>query len=276
MIQTNNLFPLPFYPANPVEAGIAYWQSKKWWAGKIYPLYYPTGYLPPFQCSHFGEVIEIKILSDKGVELYRINDPSLTQPANFVDIGGVLVHYGNSIEWSQMPEGRYYMQICTDDEDNEFCVSEIWTAVGDIKSFLKLEWWDDEDFVTEQGTIIYDGTYRNRLYVAAELAKPEYVFDEDGEERDGYFYPEKMLSTKRYHFSFLAPEYLLDALRFVRLSDHVTLTVNATVPVGITAPQIVYNCDSFLLTPEWVEAGDLATVSVEFTAGTVAKKIARL
>jgi hypothetical protein len=37
----------------------------------------------------------------------------------------------------------------------------------------------------------------------------------------------------------------------------------------------VYNCDTFLITPEWQEQGDLASVEIEFETDTVVKKIGR-
>lgn len=37
----------------------------------------------------------------------------------------------------------------------------------------------------------------------------------------------------------------------------------------------VYNCDSFLITPQWQTQGNLASVTVEFQTNTVVKKIGR-
>jgi hypothetical protein len=96
--------------------------------------------------------------------------------------------------------------------------------------------------------------------------KLEAVLEEQGETRDGYFFPEKMISEKVYKCNFLAPEYLCDVMRLIRLSDHVVLVDQ----YGNT-----YRCDTFLCTPKWQEQGNLANVEVEFTCNTVVKKIGK-
>ena len=104
--------------------------------------------------------------------------------------------------------------------------------------------------------------YRNFIYLPTELGKPNYDFEETGEDRDGFYYPEKQLSEKTYRFSFIAPEYMLDALRLVRLSDYVTVTDQYGYD---------YHADRFLMTPKWLGDGDLASVVVEFQTDTVVK-----
>ena len=142
----------------------------------------------------------------------------------------------------------------------------MFTIVNDISGYLKLEWWDVDDFYMDEGVIIYKSPlFRNKLYLCADIAKPEYIFEEDGETRDGYFFPAKQISEKRYHFTFLASEYLLDVMRFVRMADYAQITKN----------EQVYKLDTFLITPEWEDNGDVASVDAEFDTATVAKKIGR-
>ena len=64
----------------------------------------------------------------------------------------------------------------------------------------------------------------------------------------------------------LASEYLCDVMRFIRLSDVVFIRDQ----FGNT-----YRADTFLINPKWEEQGDVASVEIEFTCDTVAKKIAR-
>ena len=160
--------------------------------------------------------------------------------------------------------GQYYCRMA--DARHEWW-SEVFTAVADSDRLLKIEWWDAEDFVMDAGVIVYKfagGTqFKNRLYLKAEIAKPEYTFEEEGETRDGYFFPTKQISEKRYKFAFMASEYLLDVMRFIRLSDFVQISNGGRV----------YIPDSFLITPEWEADGDVAGVSAEFDTDTVAKKI---
>jgi hypothetical protein len=75
-----------------------------------------------------------------------------------------------------------------------------------------------------------------------------------------------MISEKRYKCSILAPEYLCDVMRFIRLSDFVDV---------LDQYGTMYHCDTFLCTPEWQEQGDLASVEIEFETDTVVKKIGK-
>lgn len=158
-------------------------------------------------------------------------------------------------------DGQYYAEM-SDGVDTWY--SEMFTISKAASSYLKIEWWDIEDFVMDAGAIVYTSPkYRNRIYLPADIAKPEYDFEEESEERDGYIFPIKQISKKTFHFSFLASEYLLDVMRFIRLSDY----------VEITYKEQRYSVDSFLLSPEWEDYGDVASVDAEFTTATVAKKV---
>ena len=66
-------------------------------------------------------------------------------------------------------------------------------------------------------------------------------------------------------FKFLASEYLLDVMRFIRMADYATIQYQGQT----------YNLDTFLITPEWEDNGDVASVEAEFDTATVAKKIGR-
>lgn len=198
---------------------------------------------------------------------------------DFPDLGiSVAVFPGGYGIPGAQPIGRYFFDVVgakNGAEVESIGLTDVITVVGNLDGFLKIEWWDDEDFYLDSGdVIVYDGhgttgdyarqtTFRNEVYLKADIAKPEYIFEEEGETRDGYFFPIKMISEKRFRFSFMACEYLLDAMRFIRMADHIQITYRDEV----------YNCDSFLMTPEWEKEGDLAAVQCEFETATVAKKI---
>ena len=159
--------------------------------------------------------------------------------------------------------GQYYLHL-SDGRDDYY--SDVFTVVEDTTPLVEIMWWDDEDFVMDSGAIAYTSPwFRNRLLLPIDIAKPEYTFEEEGETRDGYFYAFKQVSSKKYRFKMWAPEYLLDVMRFIRMSDHIMVYDHQH--------SNSYSCDSFLITPEWEQEGDIASVEVEFTAGTVAKKI---
>ena len=98
------------------------------------------------------------------------------------------------------------------------------------------------------------------------IRETEYKFEEEGEERDGYFFPEKQISEKTYKCTILAPEYLCDVMRFIRMADYVRVTDK----YGRN-----YDCDTFLITPKWQTQGNLASVEIEFETATVVKKNGR-
>lgn len=176
----------------------------------------------------------------------------------------VIVYGGQWPAFSQMENGQYYIEL---GDGVQKWYSEIFTVVNDISGYLKLEWWDIEDFRMDAGTIVYEQpAFKNVLYLCSDIAKPEYEFSEEIIERDGYTFPVKQVSEKRYRFSFLASEYLLDVLRFVRMADYAKITKGG---------QTWFNLDTFLISPEWEDNGDIAVVDAEFTTATVAKKIGR-
>ena len=161
------------------------------------------------------------------------------------------------------PEGLYYAEIS---DGVQRWYSEVFNIVRTVNDYMSIEWWDEEPLYYSGGHIEYSGeTFKNRVYLPTQVGKPEYDFQEEGEKRDGYFFPEKQTSEKIYKFSFLAPEYLCDAMRIIRMSDHVVITSRGEK----------YEADSFLFTPKWQEQGDLAGVEAEFETDTVIKKIGR-
>ena len=172
-----------------------------------------------------------------------------------------LIYTGTLPFVSSFNDGQYYARIVS---GSNIWYSEVFTVVNDITPYIKIEWWDNEDFVMDAGTIVYKNpAFKNVLYLNADIAKPEYPFEEEGEMRDGYFFPVKMISEKRYRFKFFASEYLLDVMRFIRMADFANIIANGQV----------YSLDTFLITPEWEDNGDVASVEAQFDTATVAKKI---
>lgn len=238
--------------------------------GQTYPLYCETSYLPPFQIirAHNGNPLASAILCDmdgNSVEdlvtlLYDSGLVIKSFTGYDVIVYPAWLRLGHSIS-----EGRYYLRVS--DGVNTW-YSDVFTVVGDVSSFMKIEWWDEEDFIFDTGRIVYEydaaHRFRNVLYLSTELGKPEYDFEEEGEKRDGWFFPEKQISEKTYRFTMLAPEYLLDVMRLIRMADHVMVTDR----YGRS-----YECDTFLITPKWETQGDLASVEAEFTTDSVMKKL---
>lgn len=269
MIPNNNLSVLPFYESSQ------YQNARKWWMyGRVYPLFCPAGFLLPFQIitQHVeNSVVQIAYLFDANNETTPIADLTTSIQSGitkkeFATLGyDVWVFPGESAVINSLPNGRYYVRLQIGTASVIMSrVSEIFTVVNDLQPYLKITWWDVEDFTMDAGTIVYTNpAFKNVLYLQSDLAKPEYPFEEEGETRDGYFFPIKQISEKRYRFNFLASEYLLDVMRFIRMADFAEIEYHGQR----------YNLDTFLITPEWEDNGDVAAVEAEFDTATVAKKI---
>ena len=266
MIPNNNLSVLPWY------SSIEQQNARKWWLyGRVYPLFTPAGFLLPFQI-----LLDYRATpSMSACVLYDANtnavvDSSVATKLNntgfafkqFSALGyTVAVYPGLLPAFTSLANGRYYLRITI---NGVYYYSEIFTVVNDIQPYLKITWWDNDDFTMDAGTIVYKTpAFKNVLYLQSDLAKPEYPFEEEGETRDGYFFPTKQISEKRYRFNFLASEYLLDVMRFIRMADFAEIEYHGQR----------YSLDTFLITPEWEDNGDVAAVEAVFDTATVAKKI---
>ena len=265
MTPNNNLSVLPWY------SDIKYQNHLKTYAyGNIYPLFTPARTLLPFQIirsKRANAITGVNLYTKTGTLFLDITTQIIEtglQVKAFPTLGiDVIVNPGILPMAINMPEGIYYATI-TDGVETWF--SDMFTVVNDVSNYLKIEWYDVEDLTFDEGAIVYQSpAFKNVVYLCAEIGKPEYVFEEDGEKRDGYFFPEKQVSEKTYKFTFLAPEYLCDAMRIIRMCD----------VVKVTAEGRMYDCDTFLITPKWQTQGDIASVETEFECATVIKKIGK-
>lgn len=264
MIPNNNLSVLPWY------SSIEQQNARKWWIyGRVYPLYTPAMFMLPFQIlrtHRTGTTISSFRVYTKdgtlvGTYTQQIRDAGLIIK-QFTTLGyDVIVFPALFPVFAQMENGQYYAVLY---DGTQTWYSEMFTVVNDIEPYLKITWWDLNDFTMDAGTIVYTNpSFKNVLYLQSDLAKPEYQFEEEGETRDGYFFPTKQISEKRYRFNFLASEYLLDVMRFVRMADFAEIEYHGQR----------YSLDTFLITPEWEDNGDVAAVEAVFDTATVAKKI---
>lgn len=291
MNRNSNLNPLPWYETLG-EQGF----RKHWAYGKVWPLIAHRDFLLPFQLkvpARASDMSDIKVYmhkfdSDISFEVtdmlvaagLTLDDSTaslgyrnLVFPASFAfdwTIQGMDFNNDFNEDFGgpdRSSIGRYYLSVVADLGlgDTKTWYSEVMTFVLDLQGYLKLEWFSLSDLAYDGGVILYtygdnSARYANYLWVPADVAMPEYTFEEEGEERDGYFFPTKQTSEKTYRFAFLATEEICDALRIVGLSDKVMVTD----PMGRK-----YECDRFSMTPEWQQQGYLAAVNCEFQTDTV-------
>lgn len=266
MIQNNNISVLPWYTSIEQQN-----HRKSYAYGQIYPLFAPADRLLPFQIirnTRSNSVTSVILYDKTGKQIANITTymrETGLQVVRFQSLGYDVILYPAILP---MPlnqfDGIYYLQLS---DDVQTWYSEMFTVVQDVSGYLKIDWWDIENLVFDAGQIVYKNpTFKNMLYLCTELGKPDYEFEEDGEERDGYFFPEKQISVKTFKCTILAPEYLCDVMRFIRMADYIHITDKYGRE---------YDCDTFLITPKWQTQGDLASVEIEFQTATVVKKIGR-
>ena len=265
MTPNNNLSVLPWYDSIERQN-----HRRDYAFGNVFPLITPDRKLLPFQIRRAtrGNGISQVLLKDiTGKQIANITS-QMTETGlevkRFASDGYDLIIYPGILPMAVMtPEGLYYAELS---DGVQRWYSEVFNIVRTVDDYMMIEWWDEEPLYYSGGHIEYNGdTFKNRLYLCTQVGKPDYDFEEEGEERDGYFFPEKQVSEKVFKFTFLAPEYLCDAMRIIRMSDHIEITSRGEK----------YVADSFLITPKWQDQGDLAAVEAEFETDTVIKKIGK-
>ena len=266
MTQNNNFSVLLWYKKVDLQN-----HRKSYAYGNIYPLFCETNVLLPFQIIRKTSVADISevILYRKDGSIFKdvtqaMKDAGL-EIVKFEDLGVDVILFPARFPMNiGMLDGIYYLSLS---DDVQIWYSEMFTAVNSVKGYLKIEWYDIENSYFDAGLIVYDNPrFKNFLYLCVELGKPDYQFEEEGEDRDGYYFPEKRISEKTYKCTILAPEYLCDVMRLISLSDYIRVTDKYGQK---------YNCDTFLITPKWQTQGDLASVEIEFETNTVVKKLGR-
>lgn len=266
MIPNNNISPLPWYLHQDEQL-----HRRTYSYGAIYPLYCQIDVLMPFQIvreTRENDITRVFLYDTKDRFVMNITQKMLDvglRIKKYTDYGYDVILFPAVLPMGlNMEEGQYYL-IMSDGQQQWY--SEVFTVVTQINDFLKLEWYDAEDLFYPDGVITYkEPKYINRLYLQTQLGKPEYPFEEEGENRDGLFFPTKQIAEKTYRFTIIASEFLLDCLRIVRMSDYVKITDQYSQE---------YNADTFLMTPTWQTQGDLASCECEFQTSTIYKKIGR-
>lgn len=259
----NNLSALPFY----TDINEQDWR-KPCAYGEVFPLIAQQGIGLPFQIivQHiYMEMPFVNVYTKNGEAVGSITgemlQAGLTQKS--LDASTDVFMFPAIFPMqTDIPEGQYYLVF---GYGTQRYYSEVFTLVNNISGYAKLEWYNEDNIEYDGGEIVFNEPRFNYfLYLNTDVGKPEYPFTEEGETRDGYFFAEKQLSEKRYKCNFVAPEYMCDALRIVRMCDHVRVTDKQGRK---------YECDTIMFTPTWQTQGNLASVEMEFETNTIIKKI---
>lgn len=256
----NNISPLPFYD------NIALQNHRKDYAyGQVYQLITYRNMLLPFQVVLAGGS------SIGWIRLYDFDTNKYIDISTSIKENGLMLKSYSDFKVLKYPgtlpiieikhEGRYYLAIYINGLGTIY--SDVFTVCNRVDDYLLIEYSNSYNFELRNGLVDFSDNFKFKCYVNTQVGKPEYDFEEEATERMGYAFIESQVSKKIYKFTFLAPEYLCDALRIVRLCKNKQITSKAQI----------YDLTSFSMEPKWEDQGDLASVECEFETDTVIANI---
>lgn len=256
MFLNNSFNILPWYDSLEKQS------SKKWYAfGQSWPLLCPKGSILPFQfvCEALEVTSSIQAVNANTNEITDLGvAPSVIQGSQpnstyyVVKLASVAV--------PALPIGTYYLRFNT---SRGYLYSEEITIIDDASECIKIQYWNEDTLNFASGEINFADDFKFEFYIRSTIGKPEYEFEEELTKRLGYKFIESQTSNKVYKFAFVAPEYICDAMRLIRLCDYVKLTTKFDS----------YNALSFAYEPKWQDQGDLAAVDVEFDTDCIIQKL---
>lgn len=245
---------------------------KKWYAyGKEFALPFSTTELPPFQFT----VASLPSFDPTTVEVFLVDEATGTRGATGIKIkvdtmdehNSVLyVSPGSNVYAKSMEPGVYRAEFTIPEGETyvstPICVTE---GIETNTNFVKLEYWNDEKLAYPNGFVTTgtDNDFKFQMYIPTTFFKPKYEFEEEITKRAGYKFLELQTCNKVFGFNFLAPEYICDALRLVRLSDYIRFTHDGEY----------YNALNFEYTPDWQDNGYLAAIECQFETDTIIQKL---
>lgn len=261
----NNFSPLAF---RKKESKATY---EKWYAfGKNYAIPASANTLTPFQFTE----LNIPVFDPDTIEVEAVNEETgeSTKTGVYVSFdvmpehGGVLyVSPGKNSFREALPQGTYRARFSIGNEvyiSTPFCVIP---GIETSSKYLLIEYWNDEKIAYPGGFITTgaNNDFRYQMYVPATICKPKYEFEEELTKRAGYKFLELQTSTKVYAFTFVAPEFICDAMRLIRLSDYIRISHDGEY----------YNALNFEFDVDWQEQLYLAAVDCQFETDSIIQKL---
>ena len=261
----NNFSPLAF---RKKEYKATY---EKWYAfGKNYAIPASANTLTPFQFTE----LNIPVFDPDTIEVEAVNEETgeATKTGVYVSFdvmpehGGVLyVSPGKNSFREALPQGTYRARFSIGDKvyiSTPFCVIP---GIETSSKYLLIEYWNDEKIAYPGGFITTgaNNDFRYQMYVPATICKPKYEFEEELTKRAGYKFLELQTSTKVYAFTFVAPEFICDAMRLIRLSDYIRISHDGEY----------YNALNFEFDVDWQEQLYLAAVDCQFETDSIIQKL---
>lgn len=277
-MHNNNLSSIHFYRS------VAEQDFKKWYAyGEHTPLKVSRTKLLPFFFFHAGATSSPSVSS---VSFYNECGDSVSVSttytnaiknaiSSYVNNGGVTFFFSDTSSNMSLPKGFHYLRIGVSvGGTTTYYYSELFQICEDatlLMECIKVKWYDSEDVQISGGGVIpfahqAHTYYYNQMFLSSDIGMPEYSFTEEGEDRDGHFFPVKQISEKVYKMKFVATESMCDCLRLACQSDVVKITDHNDK---------VYDVEHLELNVTWLDGGFFAEVEISFETDTVVKKIGK-
>lgn len=256
MYLNNSFNILPWYDS------LAKRSSQKWYAfGQSWPLLCPKGRILPFQfvCEKIEILSTVFAVDVKTGAATDLKVTPTVVPSTQADATYYVVKMP-STQVIELPVGLYYLRFNT---SLGYLYSEEISIIDDAEECVKIEYWNEDTLKFTSGEINFEDNFKFELYLRTTIGKPEYEFEEELTKRLGYKFIESQTSNKLYKFAFVAPEYICDAMRLIRLCDYIKITTKFDS----------YNALSFAYEPKWQEQGDLAAVDAEFDTDCIIQKL---
>lgn len=245
---------------------------KKWYAyGKEFALPFSTTELPPFQFT----VTNLPSFDPTTVEVFLVNEATGVRSGTGIKIKVDTMDKHNSVLYVSPGSNVYAKSVEPGVYRAEFAIPEgetyvstpicVTDGIETNTNFVKLEYWNDEKLAYPNGFVTTgtDNDFKFQMYIPTTFFKPKYEFEEEITKRAGYKFLELQTCNKVFGFNFLAPEYICDALRLVRLSDYIRFTHDGEY----------YNALNFEYTPDWQDNGYLAAIECQFETDTIIQKL---
>lgn len=245
---------------------------KKWYAyGKEFALPFSTTELPPFQFT----VANLPSFDPATVEVFLVNEATEARTGTGIKIKVDTMDEHNSVLYVSPGSNVYAKSVEPGVYRAEFTIPEgetyvstpicVTDGIETNTNFVKLEYWNDEKLAYPNGFVTTgtDNDFKFQMYIPTTFFKPKYEFEEEITKRAGYKFLELQTCNKVFGFNFLAPEYICDALRLVRLSDYIRFAHDGEY----------YNALNFEYTPDWQDNGYLAAIECQFETDTIIQKL---
>lgn len=253
MNPNNSLSGLPFY--SNIE-----WQNRfnPYTGGHSEPLLCPSDTLLPLQ------IIRPKRNDSPTFIIHGVSIPYLEDITG--DARGLVYNYGevdvivagSDALGLDIPTGNTYYLEVTDGVDTWY--SEPF-KYSDVSNLTMIEYSNTDNILFVNGLLHFAEGFKFKVYLPTLPAKPDYKFEEDVVEKEGYSFILKQHSYKEYKLTFEAHEFLCDLLRIVRMCDNVTISYKTKT----------FKVDKFDYTVDWLFDGNFASVECTFRADTVIK-----